>query len=65
MPLSWNSIRDRAFVGIDRIGQVFADEVFRVCKLKHQELQLHFIKAIPDVQDVIIRALYVPDTPPS
>lgn len=45
------------FKGVDRIGQAFADEVFRVFKLQHPEMQLHFINAMPQVQDMIIRAL--------
>ena len=47
------------FENVDRIGQAFADEVFRVFKNKHPEMQLHFINAVPDVQDMIIRALDV------
>lgn len=45
------------FEGIDQIGQAFADEVFRVFNNRHPEIQLHFIKATPDVEDMIVRAL--------
>ncbi len=45
------------FSGIDQIGQAFADEVFRVFKNKHPEMQLYFSKATPSVEDMIIRAL--------
>ena len=45
------------FSGIDQIGQAFADEVFRVFKSKHPEMQLYFSKANPDVEDMIIRAI--------
>ena len=49
------------FEGIDRIGQAFADEVFRVFKNKHPEIQLYFTNTVPDVQDMIVRALDVSD----
>lgn len=45
------------FSGIDQIGQAFADEVFRVFKSKHPEMQLYFSQATPEVEDMIIRAL--------
>lgn len=45
------------FSGIDQIGQAFADEVFRVFKSKHPEMQLYFSQATPAVEDMIIRAL--------
>ncbi|MBT2990818.1 MAG: ArsR family transcriptional regulator [gamma proteobacterium symbiont of Ctena orbiculata] len=45
------------FSGIDKIGQAFADEVFRVFKSKHPEMQLYFSKATQEVEDMIIRAL--------
>ena len=45
------------FSGIDQIGQAFADEVFRVFKSKHPEMQLYFSQATPKVEDMIIRAL--------
>ncbi len=45
------------FSGIDQIGQAFADEVFRVFKNKHPEMQLYFSQATPPVEDMIIRAL--------
>lgn len=45
------------FSGIDQIGQAFADEVFRVFKSKHPEMQLYFSRATPEVEDMIIRAL--------
>lgn len=45
------------FSGIDQIGQAFADEVFRVFKHKHPEMQLYFIRTNPQVEDMIVRAL--------
>ncbi len=45
------------FDGIDQIGQAFADEVFRVFNNRHPDIQLYFIKAKPDVENMIIRAL--------
>lgn len=45
------------FEGVDRIGQAFADEVFRVFRRKHPEIQLYFTNAQTPVQDMIVRAL--------
>lgn len=45
------------FSDIDQIGQAFADEVFRVFQNKHPEMQIYFVKANPEVEDMIIRAL--------
>jgi hypothetical protein len=45
------------FHGIDQIGQAFADEVFRVFQNRHSEIQLHFIKANHNVENMIVRAL--------
>lgn len=45
------------FSDIDRIGQAFADEVFRVFQNKHPEIQIYFIQANSEVEDMIIRAL--------
>jgi len=45
------------FDGIDQIGQAFADEVFRVFQKRHPNIQLHFIRTQPDVEDMIVRAL--------
>ena len=45
------------FSDIDQIGQAFADEVFRVFKNRHPEMQLYFSQASPDVENMIIRAL--------
>ena len=45
------------FEGIDQIGQAFADEVFRVFNNRHPEIQLHFIKTQPYVENMIVRAL--------
>ncbi len=45
------------FEGIEQIGQAFADEVFRVFKNQHPEIQLYFIKACPEVENMIVRAL--------
>ena len=45
------------FSDINQIGQAFADEVFRVFKNQHPEMQFYFSKANADVEDMIIRAL--------
>ena len=45
------------FSDIDQIGQAFADEVFRVFKNQHPEIQLYFSQANADVENMIIRAL--------
>jgi hypothetical protein len=45
------------FSDIDNIGQAFADEVFRVFKNKHPEIQLYFTQANKDVENMIIRSL--------
>ncbi len=45
------------FNDIDQIGQAFADEVFRVFNNRHPDIQLYFIKANPDVENMILRAL--------
>lgn len=45
------------FSGINQIGQAFADEVFRVFKSQHPEMELYFTKAEQAVEDMIIRAL--------
>lgn len=45
------------FDGIDRIGQAFADEVFRVFKNQHPDVEIHFIKATTEVEEMIVKAL--------
>ena len=45
------------FDGVDRIGQAFADEVFRVFNNNHPDIQLYFIKTNDDVEKMIVRAL--------
>jgi anti-sigma regulatory factor (Ser/Thr protein kinase) len=45
------------FEGIEQIGQAFADEVFRVFKNQHHDIQIYFVKASRSVEDMIIRAL--------
>ncbi len=45
------------FEGIDQIGQAFADQVFRVFQNQHPDIQIHFIKTNPDVENMIVRAL--------
>ena len=44
------------FEGIDQIGQAFADEVFRVFKNQHPEIQIHFINVSHAVENMIFRA---------
>lgn len=45
------------FRGITTIGQAFADEIFRVFTNEHPEVQLKVVNAIPDVQNMIQRAM--------
>jgi len=45
------------FEGIDRIGQAFADEVFRVFNNRHPDMQLYFIKTNQQVEQMIVRSL--------
>jgi len=45
------------FENVDQIGQAFADEVFRVFKNQHPDIQIYFVKASRSVEDMIIRAL--------
>lgn len=44
------------FDGIDSIGQAFADEVFRVFQLRHQDIEIRYVKASKDVEQMIKRA---------
>lgn len=44
------------FRGIESIGQSFADEIFRVFKLEHPEVNLFETNAAPDVAAMIARA---------
>jgi hypothetical protein len=44
------------FSGVDAIGQAFADEVFRVFKRQHLEMQIMGINASKDVAQMINRA---------
>ncbi|MBK8454244.1 MAG: DUF4325 domain-containing protein [Thiofilum sp.] len=45
------------FEGVESIGQAFADEVFRVFKNQHAELELKYENANPDTEAMIRRAL--------
>lgn len=44
------------FEGVESIGQAFADEIFRVFARRHPEIELHAIKANPEVKRIIARA---------
>lgn len=44
------------FEGIERIGQAFADEIFRVFVNEHPGVKLVAIHAAPEVQQMIRRA---------
>jgi anti-sigma regulatory factor (Ser/Thr protein kinase) len=44
------------FWGVTMIGQAFADEVFRVFKVKHPDVELIAVNALPEVQRMISRA---------
>lgn len=45
------------FAGVTRIGQAFADEVFRVWALQHPTVEIVPIRAQPEVQAMIRRAI--------
>jgi len=45
------------FEGVSAIGQAFADEIFRVFRLQHPNMELYAINASTDVQDMVNRAL--------
>ena len=45
------------FDGVPAIGQAFADEIFRVFRLAHPEVELVPMNAATDVQEMIVRAL--------
>lgn len=44
------------FEGVERIGQAFADEIFRVFANEHPEVELIPVNAAPEVQQMIRRA---------
>ena len=44
------------FEGVETIGQSFADEVLRVFQLKHQEIEIHYVNAATEVEQMIKRA---------
>lgn len=44
------------FDGVERIGQAFADEVFRVFLRQHPEISISYINATEDVENMIRRA---------
>lgn len=45
------------FDGVESIGQAFADEIFRVFKSRHPEVELIYLKANQQVRQMITRAL--------
>jgi hypothetical protein len=46
-----------SFKGVERIGQAFADEIFRVFKKAHPDLSILYIEANHEVEKMIKRAL--------
>ena len=44
------------FDGVERVGQAFADEIFRVFAVAHPDVELAAMRATPDVQQMIRRA---------
>lgn len=46
------------FEGVETIGQAFADEVFRVFKKQHPEVELRHANACKDVEQMISRAQF-------
>lgn len=45
------------FEDVDSVGQAFADEIFRVFKNQHPEMELIYLNANKPVQQMISRAL--------
>lgn len=45
------------FEGVNSIGQAFADEIFRVFRVRNRDTEIHHINASRDVEDMIVRAL--------
>jgi anti-sigma regulatory factor (Ser/Thr protein kinase) len=45
------------FDGVESIGQAFADEVFRVFKNHHPEVELLYVRTTEDVRQMITRAI--------
>lgn len=52
------------FDGVSAIGQAFADEIFRVFRLQHPDMELYAINASVDVQDMVNRAINANVTSP-
>ncbi len=50
------------FKGVKRIGQAFADEVFRVFARKHPEIDISVVNANPSIRQMISRAQTHPDS---
>nr|WP_297099047.1 DUF4325 domain-containing protein [Thermomonas sp.] len=44
------------FAEVARVGQAFADEIFRVFANAHPEVELLAVNALPEVQQMIRRA---------
>jgi anti-sigma regulatory factor (Ser/Thr protein kinase) len=44
------------FEGVETIGQAFADEIFRVFNKQHPDVELHYVKACKEVEQMISRA---------
>lgn len=44
------------FTGVPKIGQAFADEIFRVYANEHPEIEMYFIGASREVDETIMRA---------
>jgi anti-sigma regulatory factor (Ser/Thr protein kinase) len=51
------------FAEVDEIGQAFADEIFRVFTTSHPNTDLVPVNAIPEVQQMIVRAQMAPQLP--
>lgn len=44
------------FQGVTEIGQAFADEIFRVFRIDHPNIRLHWINTTPEVERYIVAA---------
>lgn len=52
------------FEGVEKIGQAFADEIFRVFKNTHPAIEIIWIRANDEVEKMIRRAEVLSPTPP-
>ena len=52
------------FQGIEEVGRAFIDEIFRVYRLDHPEIELLWLRANSDITQLILNAMEAIDEPP-